>query len=272
MTSELTGLCAQVIDWTRAAGVIARERLGKALVERKSDNSPVTDADHAVQASLLHAIAECCPGDAVITEETQAAPDRHALVVSARRVWIIDPIDGTRNFARGVPLFCVVVALMEHGSPVLGVIHEPMTGRVYSAVAGGGALLDGVPMRMEDRPNSPDRLIATGSGRDENLPPVVHRWLDRMVVRGIGSTAMHLALLASGGLDAVFARKCRLWDVAAGMLLVQEAGGRAVSLDGRPYFPMDLSGYRDGKMPFLAAPPRLLDELLAEFHADTRPA
>ena len=156
----------------------------------------MTDVDHAVQDILLERIGREFPSDAVITEETQKHPERHAAVGAAARCWVIDPIDGTRNYARGFPLFSVSVALMEAGRPVLGVIHNPMTGNMYSASAGGGAWLDGAPMKTVDQPQSSGTLIGVPSARRAALPEIIHRWIDRMVLRN-GST-LHLALVASG--------------------------------------------------------------------------
>ena len=110
MKSEYEEMGREAMAWVRAAGVIARDRFGKATVSHKADHSPVTDADHAVQAALQEAIARACPDDAVITEETQVDPERHASVKTARRCWVIDPIDGTRNYARSFPIFTLSVA------------------------------------------------------------------------------------------------------------------------------------------------------------------
>ena len=142
MRTEYEHICDRAMDWARQASVIACERFGTATVSHKADRSPVTDADHAVQDALLQAIAREFPDDAVITEETQAAPDRHKPVAADRRCWVIDPIDGTRNYARSLPSFTISVALMEAGSPVVGLVFDPMTDRMYSATAGGGARLN----------------------------------------------------------------------------------------------------------------------------------
>jgi len=213
---------------------------------------------------LLEVIAREFPDDAAITEETQAAPDKHQQVAAARRCWVIDPIDGTRNYARAIPIFTISVALMEKGRPVLGIVHEPMNGRTYSAMAGVGAWL-GDQRIAEPAPPAPDNVyISIPTSREEGLPPVVHRWIDTMVVRNLGSTALHLALLATGGIDAVYCRKSKLWDLAAGMLIAAQTGAELLSLEGKPYFPMDLAAYANEPMPFLAARPPILERLLAE--------
>ncbi len=249
----------------RQAGQMTRQHFGRAPASRKPDRSYITQIDHAVQDFLLDWIAREFPEDAAISEETQSAPQRHAVVASVARCWVIDPIDGTRSFARGFPGFCVSVALLERGSPVVGWIHNPLTDQMYSAAAGAGVWRDDQPIRAPDEPLSSETILAIPSSHRGPMPPAVHGWIDRMVVRNVGSTALHLALLSCGALDAVFADECRLWDIAAGELILREAGGKLVSLDGGYYFPMNLSAYNGEITPFLAAGPRALTQLLTEY-------
>ena len=264
---EYETICSRVREWVREVGVLARERQGRAVASRKADRSVVTDIDHAVQDILLERIGRDFPADAAITEETQKAPGRHAAVGSAARCWVIDPIDGTRNYARGFPLFTISVGLMEAGRPVLGVIHNPMTGNMYSAFAGGGAWLDGAPMAAVDRPMSGSTIIGVPSAREAPLPGIMHRWMDRMVLRNTGSTALHLALVASGAMDAACSDDCRLWDIAAGAVIASEAGAIFVRPTGEPHFPMDLASYTDQNVPFIVAGPALAAALVAEYQA-----
>ena len=264
--SEYNTIRINAAEWIRTAGEIARERFGHAVASRKADRSVVTDADYAVQEALLDAIARDYPADAVISEETQPHPQRHADVKRAKRCWIVDPIDGTRNYSRAYPSFAVAVALMEAGSPVVGFVYEPMTGQLYSAAAGGGAWLNDTRIQVVDEPLRGRSIIGMPSSRKGALNGVVHDWIDRMIMRNAGTTALHLAYLACGAMDAVYCDDCKLWDIAAGFLLVAEAGGRVIRLDGAEYFPMDLAGYTDGQMPFLAAAPGVLNQLCDEFN------
>lgn len=265
MSDEYEEIRSRVIEWTREVGVLARERQGRAVASRKADRSLVTDVDHAVQDILLERIGREFPADAVITEETQESPERHATVGSANRCWVIDPIDGTRNYARGFPLFTISVGLMEAGRPVLGVIHNPMTENMYSAAQGGGAWLDGAPMAAADRPMASGTLIGVPSARRAALPEILHGWMDRMVLRNTGSTALHLALVASGAMDAAYSDDCRLWDVAAGAVIACEAGAVFIRPTGEPHFPMDLTSYVDQDVPFIVAGPHLAATLVAEY-------
>lgn len=254
-----------MIRWVREAGAIARERFGSAVVSRKADRSPVTDADHAVQEALLTAIGRAYPADATITEETQADPGRHAPAATASRCWVIDPIDGTRNYARGFPVFTISVALLEAGSPVVGVVYEPLSDRVYSATRGGGAFSGEQRLGAAGPTSGRGLFMGIPTSRDEKLPPVVHGWIDRMTVRNLGSTALHLVLLASGGLDAVYCKRCRLWDIAAGALLVTETAQKLVPLRDTAYFPLDPATYHNEMMPFIAGRPDLVDQLVDEY-------
>lgn len=231
-------------------------------VEDKADHSPVTAADRAVEAAIRRMLERDRPEDGIFGEEYGAASGRSA------RLWVIDPIDGTRNYARALPMFSVSVGLMEAGFPVVGLIYNPMTGQMYSASRDGGAWLDDERIETPESPPTGELFIGLPSGREEILPPPVHRWIDRMVLRATGSTALNLALLASGALDAVFCSKCRLWDMAAGALIVEEAKASVTDHDGHPYFPIDLAAYHSDITPFMAARPDLLVRLLAELRDD----
>lgn len=264
-THEYDATRREATTWVKTAGELAVAMLGRAAASRKADASVVTEADYAVQGALLDAIARRYPEDAVISEETQAHPDRHRPVSSARRCWVVDPIDGTRSYARGFPGFCVSVGMLDEGMPVVGLIYNPLTRQMYSAAAGAGAWRDEQRVSAQSSPGGGDVLIAVPSRTRGPLPAAVHRWIDQLVLRNLGSTAMHLALVASGALDAAFADECRLWDIAAGAAIVAEAGGRFVALDGREYFPMDVRAYGNGLTPFIAGSPQMVQRLLAEY-------
>jgi len=252
------------MGWIRRAGRLARDRMETAVPSRKADRSLVTDADQAVQDFLMDAIARRFPGDAVISEETQSDPRRHAEVGTAPRCWVIDPIDGTRNYVRRVPMFSVSIGLVVQSRPVLGFVYNPMNDHMYSAAQGGGAWLNERRVHCSEPGPTGELFIGLPSGREECLPGVVHEWIDRMVQRATGSTALNLVLLAAGCFDAVFGNKCKLWDITAGTIIVQEAGGSVTDHHGRPWFPLDLATYRGAPTPFMAATPKLLQQLLAE--------
>lgn len=264
MSQSYEAIRQSAISWIKAAGDHARQRLGHASVSRKADQSVVTDVDHEVQEMILSRVAKDFPKDAVISEETQERPGRHGDLATAKRCWVVDPIDGTRNYARGFPIFSTSVALMEEGRTVVGWIYAPMSGRMYSAAKGHGAWLEDRRLEVTRGPMTGRSLFAMPSV-DRPLPQVAHGWIDTMVFRNLGSTALHLALLAAGDLDAVFVDKCMLWDMAAGALLVAEAGGEVLSLDGRAFFPIDVKGYDNEEMPFIAGGAEAVRQLLDEY-------
>jgi myo-inositol-1(or 4)-monophosphatase len=153
---------------------------------------------------------------------------------------------------------------------VVGWVYNPMTDHMYSAGQGGGAWLNDASIHCAEASSGGDLFIGLPSGREESLPPVVHGWIDRMVQRATGSTALNLALLAAGSFDAVFANKCKLWDIAAGAVIIEEAGAQLTDHQGRSYFPADLAAYAGTPTPFLAARADLLQQLIFELQSSTR--
>jgi len=271
MDREYESIRRNALPWIRRAGRIARSRFGSAVAARKEDRSPVTDADHAVQEALLHEIARRFPADAVVTEETQRDPERHAALASAKRCWIIDPIDGTRNYARSIPQYSVSVALMEDGLPVVGAIFDPMTGEMFSASRGGGLWYGEDRCSSQGGSSEYGLLIGTPAGQHHRLPGAVHHWLDRHHQRNLGSTALHMAYLATGGVDAVLVTECHVWDVAAGCLMADEAGAITKRIDGSPLFPIRIPEQAYDEMTFLSAWPAVWDRLWSDLQTIQRP-
>lgn len=254
------------------AGRIAAARIGRVSVERKDDNSPVTDADHEVQAAIFDAIGRAYPDHSVIGEESLRHPERHATHESADYCWVVDPIDGTRNYARGISIYAASIAVLHEGEPVAGAIFDATSGHVFSAAQGGGAECNGRPLQMTADAGDVDVTVLVSSFRRQPVPQVVRNWMDTYLFRNYGSLCLHLAWVAAGLADAAFAAECRLWDIAAGALLVSEAGGAVTSDDGGAVWPVDVESYDGGEVPILAgAPPvhgRLLDSLRAAAGGD----
>ena len=236
---------------------------GKVTASRKADSTPVTAADHASQEAILYHVGQRFPRDAVLVEEEIARPRRHSALAGAERVWIVDPLDGTRNFARGVNVFAVSVAAMEAGRPVAGAIYDATSGLVYSASKEEGAFCNEQPMQMPPRQIEQDATIALSSFRKRTTPPAVTAWMRRFLFRNHGSVALHLAWVAAGLLEAAYSLECKLWDIAAGALLVEAAGGLVTDGDGRPRWPVDVVNYADEDLPTLAAMPAMHAELLS---------
>lgn len=256
----------------RAAERIARtcrapilEGLSSARVSIKPDRTVVTEVDLAVQRQVFDSLASEFPDHALVGEE-----DESAARLSTRLpgyAWVVDPIDGTRNYAVGFPCFATSIALLEDGSPVVGVVAEHVSGQLFSARLGGGVTLDGRPVRVSEGEGFRKKLIGIPTSMDVVTQRVVAGWFrrDNLILRNTGSAAYHLALVASGALNAAYGYQCKIWDIAAGALLVFEAGGRMTALDGAALFPWHPGDAPDRNLPSLAAAPRLHETLIQDF-------
>lgn len=239
-----------------------RPYFGQVRASRKHDNTPVTEADHAGQAAILREVARLFPDHAVLTEEVIARPDAHATLERARWCWVIDPLDGTRNFARGVQMYAVSIGLLEAGRPVAAAVYDAASDCVWSAALGEGAFRGEAPLRLDDRTVGADSTIAVSSFRRTPVPRPVKAWMDEFLFRNLGAVALHLAWVAGGLMDAAFSLECKLWDIAAGCLLISEAGGIAGAVGAGPLWPIDIATYNGEDMPILAGTPAIYRRLV----------
>ncbi len=223
--------------WAREAGGMALDhwRGGEALTF-KSGREAVTAADPAIERMLRARIASAFPDDAVVGEELGGTAPDHG------RVWHLDPIDGTLNFALGLPGFCVSIALLEDGEALAACVHVPVGGDTYTAVRGTGARRNGLPIRVSERAHLADAVISgqfKKDGRFVRDPALLQALILRTLkLRKVGAIALELAWVADGSYDALvagFGGWIQVYDVAAGLLLVQEAGGTISDHRGRPY-------------------------------------
>jgi myo-inositol-1(or 4)-monophosphatase len=200
------------------------------VVDKDGGKGPLTQADLAADAILQERLRAAFPTDAILSEETADSPER----LGNARVWILDPLDGTREFVDRVPEFVVSVALVVDGRPALGVLVHPLTGRVMSGVVGVGAWLDGAPVRTTDRANLDGARIVVS--RSEMKKGMFAGWQGRAVLEPVGSVAYKLGLVGVGLADATFTPRPRSeWDVAAGAAIVLAGGGLATDTAGEPY-------------------------------------
>ncbi|UCE58197.1 MAG: inositol monophosphatase [Phycisphaerales bacterium] len=253
------------------AARISLSDAGRLAVERKPDDSIVTEADRAIQRLIFQAVNEAYPDHAVLGEEISGDSDCQGDPIPGQTefCWVVDPLDGTRNYAAGFGVFGTSIAVLRWGRPVVGVVSEHNLGSVYTAMLGGGARLDDKPIRVQDPPPDEDFLVAIPSTKDTLSVKVSQTWsaADGFVCRNVGSTALHLALVASGTLAGAFAKRSKIWDIAAGWLLVSEAGGRVTDVRGGDRLPFSLEGDPNVDLPFLAAPPRMHKYLLETIRA-----
>ena len=253
----------------RVGGKLAQESFGRPQqVTLKGDRSEVTEVDLAVQRAIVEHIRAGRPEDAFIGEESVTpgpqppTPNRQSSIVNRQSIcWVIDPIDGTRNYIREMPLFTCSVAAMIGGEPVAGAIYDPVHGVMYSAARGRGAFLDGAQVSLAQRraaiPRDPDHKLFVGipSARRKATRQLVLLAVEKHIVRNLGSAALHLALTALGHLDVTVVGNAKLWDIAAGCLIVDEAGGVVTSADGEPVFPLDVLRYAGEEIPVVAGSP-----------------
>ncbi len=220
-----------IVEAAEEAGALALKLFKSGLqIEKKADGTPVTDADLAVDALLTRRLRAARPDYAWLSEETADNTDR----LTARRVFIVDPIDGTRAYMRGKPWWAVCIAVVEDGRPIAGVVHAAALGERYTAEAGAGATLNGRPIHA-GRTDGLDGCRMLG---DEKMfgHPAWHRPWPPMVIESRNAIAYRMALTASGAFDAAVALSAKSeWDIAAAALIAQEAGAVVSDHKGRPF-------------------------------------
>lgn len=249
-------LLSPVLDAVSEAGRLAmRHFRERPQGWDKSPDNPVTQADLEVDALLNERLLALDPGVGWLSEETKDAPAR----LASRRIWIVDPIDGTKEFIEGVPQFAISVALAEEGAPVLAVVHNPARGETFTAIRGGGARFGDLPARVTDR--SDLRGARALASRSEVKKGEWDAFQGLFEMQATGSIAYKLALIASGQADLTFSQGAKHeWDVAAGVLLVQEAGGIACGLGG---VPLVFNQARPKVPGIVACPAGLKDDLIS---------
>jgi len=219
----------------RAGDLIARayDRRDDIRISRKSDRDYVTDVDRRAEALIVREIAHHYPDHGIVAEEMDRPVNPDAAIQ-----WYIDPLDGTLNFIHNYPHFAVSIAAYKNGKPMLAVIHDPIRDETFEARNGGGAFLNRRRLRVSDEKRPDHVLFASGipSYRREGMALFQQR-MERCMHelgghRRGGSAALDLAYVAAGRLDAYWEAGLQPWDIAAGVLLVQESGGIVTGLDG----------------------------------------
>lgn len=228
----MTDLAADLELAVRAAREAGRAVMetfgGDPAVRFKSPGQPVTEADLRADRILRRMLLAERPDYGWLSEETRDSPER----LGKARLWVCDPIDGTNSFVQGIAEFAVCVARVDAGRPVLGVVHNPATGELFHAAAGGGAFRDGAPVRVSaTRPDARVRTVL--ASRRELARGDFESFRDRWRVDPLGSTAWKMAKVADGTADVFVSRGPKNeWDVAGAAVILAEAGGRTTTLDG----------------------------------------
>ncbi len=234
--NDLASLLAGVTRIVRRAGdLIADHNTKPRDIRHKGRIDLVTGTDLAVEAFLKENLSELLPGSSFLAEESAADAEL------TDNTWIIDPVDGTTNFAHGLPVVATSVGLWRGGEVVLGVVNAPLMQECFTAFRGGGAYLNDAPIKVSDAETMQDSLVATGFpyAIEEELPGILRRLQSVLPacqgVRRWGAAALDLAYVAAGRYDAFYELRLNPWDVSAGWLLVQEAGGHMTRMNGAPY-------------------------------------
>ena len=207
-------------------------RLKRSDVRSKSANQLVSYVDEQAEALIREALMQAWPGAAFLGEEKGAVAGQDA----AR--WIVDPLDGTTNYVHGIPGFCVSIALEVDGRPQIGAVYDPVHDQLYSAQRGKGANCNGVPIAVSQTAPLSEALLATGfpfhdyHALAQYLELLGHFMRHTQGIRRIGAAALDLAFVASGRFEGFFEYGLKPWDVAAGILLVEEAGGKVCDFSG----------------------------------------
>ena len=235
----------EFIDFTREiskeAGIILLRgfRSDKTVISYKSRTDLVTDADRASEAFLVDRISKRFPDHTIIAEEGSRKD------AAGGYIWYVDPLDGTNNFAHGIPLFCVSIGVfsIELRQVVAGVVYNPFLNEMFTAVRGKGAFLNEMPIRVSSLDDIGISLVATGFPYDKaisenNNLKEFNRIIPRIQgIRRMGSAAIDLSYVACGRLDGYWEAKLNSWDMAAGSLIVEEAGGRVTRYNGGNFHP-----------------------------------
>lgn len=252
--NELDARLEAAVATARSAGDLARQLFKTrkpGTFTLKGYQDFLTEADGRVERFIAERLAAAYPGDAFVGEENGGA--------YGTTTWVVDPIDGTANFARGIPRFCISIALVSAGRPVVGVIYDPMADEMFAARLGGGARLNGEPMAVSATTDMRQSTIELGWSPRRPMTEYV-AVIGKVVATGAGimrsgSGALGMAYVAAGRSDGYGELHINAWDVLAGILLVQEAGGWTNDFLAR-------DGLRQGN-PVLGCTPALKDALVA---------
>lgn len=214
------------------------------ITNKEGVNNLVTEADHAAERAIMETIRESFPDHFILSEEAGE------LIMDSEYKWIIDPIDGTVNYAHGIPICCVSIGLEHNGKMIMGAVYNPLLNEFFLAEKGKGAIMNGEVIHVSNKTSVLDSCLVTGfpyTYLDVPNGPldVFERFIRKGVpVRRLGSAAIDLCWVAAGRFDGFFEHKLNAWDSAAGFLIVEEAGGKVTDYRGTyysPYQPMILA-------------------------------
>jgi myo-inositol-1(or 4)-monophosphatase len=260
---DLKGMLKTAIIAARLAGQQAMEELDFLKVSVKNDSELVTQADAQCQQIIVDRIKQTYPDHGFIAEEGAGGKlFRQPPCGSEPIWWVIDPIDGTNNFARKILIFTVSIAAFYKNEPVIGVIFEPPTDSMFTAIKGGQAQLNGKRITASEDTMDKFSSIGLDSGFDEELPSWIQEIMLRTRFRSLGSAALHLAYVANGSFIGTIGSSQKLWDIAAGMVIAEAAGAVVTDWQGKKIFPTDLDSYTGRRFQTITANKKTYTQIL----------
>jgi myo-inositol-1(or 4)-monophosphatase len=251
---DLSRMLETAIVAARLGGQRAMEEIEYTKTSIKSTNELVTQADAHCQRIIIDRIKENYPDHGFIAEEGDEGkmfkqPPRGSDLLW----WVIDPIDGTNNFAHRMLLFAVSVGIMYEGEPIIGVIFEPATESMFTAVVGGEAQLNGRRITVSEETIDQFASVGLDSHFESGVPPWTCELIQRTRFRNLGSTTLQLAYVAKGSMIATIANTPKLWDFAAGLVIAEAAGAVVTDWQGQRILPIDLDNYGGQEFQIVAA-------------------
>ena len=251
---NLSQMLETAIVAARLAGQHAMEKMNFTKISIKNDTDLVTQADIRCQQIIIDRIKETYPDHGFLAEEGKDGnlfkqPPRGSEPVW----WVIDPIDGTNNFARGIPIFCVSIAAFYQGQPIIGVIFDPSTDSMFTAIKDSNAQLNNRRIEASDD----DLNILSSFSLDSHLPDKLPNWVLEIMrqtrFRVLGSAALQFAYVARGGTIGTIFTCIKLWDIAAGIVIAESAGAIVTDWQGKKICPIDMDSYEGQPIQVLAA-------------------
>ena len=264
--TELSPMLETAVVAARLAGQRAMEELRYVHTSVKNGSEIVTQADPICQKIIVDRIRETYSEHGFIGEEGE---DGNLLSIPPRSGtpiwWVIDPIDGTNNFANGMLCFSVSIAAMLDGKPIVGVIFEPATDSMYTAAVDMDAALNGSRITVNQDEINRFASFGVDSHPLESIEAGKQKIMAQTRYRCLGSTALHLAYVARGAMIGTVSPAAKLWDIAAGIILVERAGGIVTNVEGTPLLPVDLGSYNTEPLPTLATNQKIHGRVLEIF-------
>ncbi len=242
--TQLTQMLNVALEAAKIAGNQALLAIDTTDISIKNGDEIVTQMDLICQKLIIDHIIKHFPNDGIIAEETNEGEILKQKPQNGSDTWwVIDPIDGTNNYAHKIMDFTVSIAATSGGEPVLGVIYAPATNLSFTAIKGAGAKLNSKPITVSNEELTKFSHIAVGSHFSKDHQASIIKLLEMVKFRNLGSTALHLAYVANASLICSLSNQAKLWDIAAGVIIIEEAGGKVTDWHGKAIFPIDEASY-----------------------------